>query len=88
MPPQAMPMLPVSYAGPAYWEMWHTHTHIYIYIYTLADPMIFIWSKKAKENTKLSVWLQDGATCYTSRETIPLLRDKFSDRLISLRGQS
>jgi len=34
-----------------------------------------------------NVWFQqDGATCFSSRETITLLREKFPNRLISLRG--
>jgi hypothetical protein len=31
---------------------------------------------------------KDGATCFTSREIIPILREKFLDRLILLRVQS
>ncbi|KAL4098418.1 hypothetical protein QTP88_023037 [Uroleucon formosanum] len=46
----------------------------------------FLWPRLDQMNIE-NVWFQqDGATCHTSRETIALLREKFPDTLISLRG--
>lgn len=46
----------------------------------------FLWPHLDQMNIENFWFQQDGATCHTSGETIALLRGRFPDRLISLRG--
>lgn len=46
----------------------------------------FLWPRLDEMNIENLWFQQDGATCHTSRDTIALLREKFPERLISLRG--
>ncbi|GFT34918.1 putative transposable element [Trichonephila clavipes] len=62
-----------------------------------ANPQVFVETPLHPENRlfgalyglveSLELWFQqDGATCYTARATIDLLKDTFGDRLISRFG--
>ena len=46
----------------------------------------FLWPQLEDMEVNDVYFKEDGATCYTSRETIGLLREKFPGRVISRNG--
>ena len=46
----------------------------------------FLWPKLDDIEMEVMWFQQDGATCYTARETTELLREKFPGRVISRNG--